>query len=188
MSGKLCEIVNGNAYGAQPHRLIYRKDRSDPHVYAPAFAPGDGWSSRWIVEERNDHKTQPWLRLAAADTAVPGMPDNPTAAQAWQHLPLYLCLIANDIVLSGVGVLFDGPPQIAIPDEAARWWPRDGDKMRGVSVPTFWLESAAYPGGYLTYGRDRTAPKWDEKLGLEHKPSGSEYDMSWVIDVVPETV
>lgn len=169
------------------YRLGYDKSRKDPHVYA-----NSGGSLTWRIHSYRN-KTEPrderWA-ISAEDTAVAGMPDNPkTAEEIWAHMPLYLCLIDKDIRLSGVGVVQTSPQKI-VPEAAGYWRPRPADfqDRKGKTVTAFRLESAAYPGAYLTYNTDQHGIlQINSPLGLRDRPSSIAHDLEWLLVPVRAT-
>lgn len=198
MSRTLCRITCAARYNNQQARypLSYKTDRSDLSVYAHADTyPSAGLGFDWLVEEIRDPRTrEERLILTAAGTERPGMPANPTADEYWKYAALSLALIDNNLVLSGMGIVRTSP-EVIVPEAAYSWLPRPSDfkDMQGRTITAFWLESMAWPGGYLSWNRGHGGDiLTDAPLGLNHKPSdNAEFDMTWILTPVaaktPET-
>jgi len=157
-TGSYCYFRNGYEYLEHPFgdhgRMGYRRDRAEPEVWT---RPGAGLSRLWFMQDygqvEGGHPARRMVSLAAVDTAVPGMPENPDKYAYWAHAPLLLGAFHDgEVRLTGTG------PDLI--DEAHVCWiaetlvlPLPNGQGTGLAMR---FESWAFRGRRL--GHERTSP------------------------------
>jgi hypothetical protein len=154
-TGSYCYFRNGYEYLEHPFgdrgRMGYRRDRSELEAWTHA---GAGLSRLWFMQDygpvESGHTSKRMVTLAAVDTSVPGMPENPDKYAYWAHAPLLLgAFETGEVRLTGTG------PDLM--DEANVCWvaeslmlPMPNGQGNGVAMR---FESWAFRGRRLGHER-----------------------------------